>query len=333
MPLAILTPGLQQGAPSWAADYPWPAVLLGLVALVVGADLLVRGAVWIALAIGISRMTVGLTLVAMGTSMPELLVSLTAASEGHNEIALANVIGSNTLNVLVIVGAAAAIQAIHLSVDRMELGYMLVATAMAGLPFLVGAEIGRPLAGGMIAMLALFCFQLLLRERRAAGQPHREPPPRRALAGWLSHLGLVAAGLAMLHFGAEWLVDGSATAAARLGMTEAVIGMTIVAAGTSLPELATSVLAARKGHPEIAIGNIVGSNIFNVGSVLGISAMLRPFPVNVAELGPLMAITAISAVWITLELRLRRGVPRLTGVLFLVAYAAFLIWQITTTTR
>lgn len=314
---------------SWATEMPIVGILAGLVLLVIGAELLVRGAVWIALTLGISRMTVGLTLVAFGTSMPELLVSFTAASNGNSEIAMANVIGSNTFNILFIVGVAALICPIRLRVEMLELWYMLVATAMAAVPFVWGAVVGRPIAGVMVGMLVLFCTQLVMRERSKAGSTADRPEdhPRSTLVGWLIHLALVAVGLALLKFGADWLIEGSVAVAQSLGMSQALIGMTIVAGGTSLPELATSALAARKGQSEIAIGNIVGSNVFNVGTVLGISGLMKPFPVNVAELAALMIATAVSAIWLTVVLRARHGVSRAVGGAFLVSYVAYIGWE------
>lgn len=317
-------------APAWSADYPLLAILVGLVALVVGADLLVRGAVWIALTLGMSRMAVGLTLVAMGTSLPELLVTLTAARTGSSEIAMANVIGSNTANILLIVGAAAAICPIVLQVRRYELGYMLVATALAGVPFVYGGEVTRWLSGAMVAMLVLFTIGLLRRERTHEEHPGHEPRPKATPVGWLVNLALLGIGLVTLAYGAEWLVQGAVSIAASLGMSEAVIGMTIVAVGTSLPELATSAVAAKKGQPEIAIGNVIGSNIFNVGSVLGIAGLLQPFAVDVGALGRLMVMTVVSAVLLTVVLRWRGGVSRGFGVLFLVCYFAFMTYEVVT---
>jgi cation:H+ antiporter len=312
----------------WAGDYPLPAILAGLVLLVIGADVLVRGAVWIALMLGMSRMAVGLTLVAIGTSLPELLVSLTAARTGRSEIAMANVIGSNTANVLLIVGAAAAIRAIVLRPRKFELTYMLVATALAGVPFVVGGRLDTWLGIVMLVMLTMFCVQLLLRER---AQRRNQPPAPTAPAstmGWLLHVGLVAFGLAMLAYGAEWLVEGSATVAADLGLSEAIIGMTIVAVGTSLPELATSAVAAVRGQPEICIGNVVGSNIFNVGAVLGTAGVLQPFPVDTASLGRLMVVTVLSAIALVVVLRTRGVIGRGMGIVFLAAYVGFLGYEV-----
>jgi cation:H+ antiporter len=313
---------------AWTADLPWVAIVVGLVLLVVGADLLVRGAVWIALTLGMSRMAVGLTLVAMGTSMPEMLVSLTAARSGHSAIAMANVLGSNVANVLLIVGIAAAIRGIRLRTDWLELAFMLLATALAAVPFLAAPSVDRPLAGGMVAMLALFCLLLLRRERTRLEHPGHEPAPRATPVGWLVHLGVLAVGLGLLVVGAEWLVDGSVVVARSLGVSDAIIGMTVVAVGTSLPELATSTVAAARGQPEIAVGNVLGSNIFNVGCVLGLSALVQPFGVDRAALGGLMVATAGSALLLAAVLRLQHGVNRRTGAVFLLVYAGYLAWEI-----
>ncbi|MBL8728200.1 MAG: calcium/sodium antiporter [Planctomycetes bacterium] len=314
--------------PHWAPDYPLLAILAGLVALVVGADLLVRGAVWIALSVGMSHMSVGLTLVAMGTSMPELMVSLTAAQKGSSEIAMANVIGSNVANVLLIVGSAAALCAIRLQVRWFELVFLLLATALACLPFVFGAEMSRPIAGTMVVMLVLFCGLLLRREREHAPPTGEALTHRTTVAGWALHLLLLGLGLLLLAYGSDWLVDGAVAVATSLGLSQAVVGMTVVAVGTSLPELATSTVAALRKQPGIAIGNVVGSNIFNVGAVLGIAALIRPFPVDTVALSPLIVATVLSAVALVAVLRIWRGVPRPVGFVFLIAYFGFLAREV-----
>ena len=314
-------------ANSWPTDVPALAICVGLTMLVFGANLLVRGAVWVAVTMGMSRMTVGLTLVAMGTSMPELLVSFIAARTGHSEIAMANVIGSNTANVLVIIGLAATIRAIHLSVKWLELGYMVLATALAGVSFVIEGGVTQLLSLSMVLMLVAFCWQLLARERRQ-GRPAEDPPARGTAGGWLLHLILVGGGLALLCYGAELLVEGAVSIARAWGMSEAVIGMTIIAVGTSLPELATSSVAAVQGQPEIAVGNVVGSNIFNVGGVLGIAGLLAPFPVHRDALGALMIATAVSALALVFVLRLQKGVSRGTGIVFVLAYGAYVAFEV-----
>lgn len=314
-------------APTWIAEYPSVAVIGGLVALVVGAELLVRGAVWIALVLGMSRIAVGLTLVAIGTSLPELLVSLTAARTGRDEIAMANVLGSNTSNTLLIVGTAAAICAIRLEVRWLELIYSLIATLLLAMPFILGVDLDAPIAAVMLAMLVAFCWQLTVRERRLNDARPRSRPHGTA-AGWVLHVALLFAGFFGLQYGAGWLVEGAVVIARSLGMTEGLIGMTIVAGGTSLPELATSAVAALRRQPEICIGNVLGSNIFNVGAVLGVAGLLQPFPVNVAELWRVMLVTALSAVALVIVLRRGKGVSRSVGWLFVASYVGFLTVEV-----
>ncbi len=304
-------------------------ILAGLVALIVAADLLVRGAVWIALRLGISPMTVGLTLVAFGTSAPELMVSLDAAAKDMGTIALANVLGSNNANILLIVGAAALIRRIRIHVARLELLFLLLATALAGLPYVLGCHVERWLGVLMLLMLLAFCWALLHRERHRPAAHHPTPPRPPGGAGrWLLNVGLVLVGLLGLKYGADWLIDGSSAVARHFGMGEALIGMTVVAVGTSLPELATSVVAARKDQPEIAVGNILGSNIFNVGLVLGAASLIFPLPVVHAETGALMGATVVSAILLCVVLRAAGGVPRAMGGAFLLGWIGYVGWEV-----
>jgi len=314
--------------PSWATEQPALGILGGLVLLILGADLLIRGAVWIALVLGISRMAVGLTLVAFGTSAPELLVSLNAAFKGSPTLAMSNVLGSNLMNVLLILGVVGLICPIRLKVDRLELRHMLFATVMLTLPFLLGTGLTRWLAAVMFAHLLLFCSQLLHRERRKAGSDDdRKAPPVPSLWGWLSNLVLLGAGFLVLSLGASWLVDGAIVTASDLGMSEALIGVTILAGGTSLPELATAVIAARKNHPELAIGSILGSNIFNVGSVLGLCGLVEPFPIDHHELLATIIATTVASVWLAAVLGFLGGISRLTAIGFLLALISYMTWE------
>ncbi|MCR9244324.1 MAG: calcium/sodium antiporter [bacterium] len=315
---------LAQAAIAWSQEHPTIAVMAGLVMLVVGAELLVRGAVWIALVLGMSRMAVGLTLVAIGTSLPELLVSLTAAKKGNDDVALTNVLGSNVANVWLIVGTAAAICAIRLKVRWFELTYLLIATALLAVPFLVGCGIEPVTSSLMLAMLVVFCTQLLLRERRdRKTAPPDKNKPIPTPVGWVTHVGLFIGGFFGLSYGAEWLVDGAIVVAENLGLDPGLAGFIIIAIGTSLPELATSVVAALRRQPEICIGNVLGSNIFNVGAVLGTAGMLQPFEIDGKSTFPMIA-TAVSTLMLIVMLRLCTGVPRWAGWLFLALYAGTL---------
>lgn len=315
---------------AWATDYPMPAMVAGLAMLVAGAEVLVRGAVWIALAIGMSRMAVGLTLVSIGTSLPELLVTLTAneSGDGGSNMGLANVLGSNVANVLLIVGVSATIRTIRTKARWLELGYMLLLSGLACIPFVAGARLDRWLAGIMLAVLGLFLFQLLARER-VATKLEEEITPQTSAVGWLTNTMLVIAGFFMLKYGADWLVDGASQVARDMGMTKTMIGATVVAIGTSMPELATSAVAALRGQSEICIGNVIGSNIFNIGAVLGGAGMLQPFPFDADPLMlVIVAAATLSAMALALVLRKGGGVPRSIGMLFLLAYGGYMAYAV-----
>jgi len=313
--------------PTWAGDYPITAVLVGLVGLVVGAELLVRGAVWIALTLGMSQMAVGLTLVSIGTSLPELLVTLTAADD-HADLAMGNVMGSNVANILLIVGVTASIRAIKLSTRWFELSFLIVLTGLLCLPFF-GAFLARWQAAIMLTVLVVFVGQLLARERRerlALGVQDDRPPAN--ARGWLVHTLLLSAGFMVLAYSADWLVEGAAIVAENCGMSPNVVGLTVIAIGTSMPELATSAVAALRGQPEICIGNVIGSNIFNIGAVLGGAGLLKPFAFapSFADLG----VTVVATILLVCVLRGAKGVPRLLGVAMALCYAGFLTFKVVT---
>lgn len=315
--------------PTWAGDYPITAVLVGLVGLVVGAELLVRGAVWIALTLGMSQMAVGLTLVSIGTSLPELLVTLTAADD-HADLAMGNVMGSNVANILLIVGVTASIRAIKLSTRWFELSFLIVLTGLLCLPFF-GAFLARWQAAIMLTVLVVFVGQLLARERRerlALGVQDDRPPAN--ARGWLVHTLLLSAGFMVLAYSADWLVEGAAIVAENCGMSPNVVGLTVIAIGTSMPELATSAVAALRGQPEICIGNVIGSNIFNIGAVLGGAGLLKPFAFapSFADLG----VTVVATILLVCVLRGAKGVPRLLGVAMALCYAGFLTFKVVTDT-
>ncbi|MGC6488425.1 MAG: calcium/sodium antiporter [Planctomycetota bacterium] len=319
---------LAQG-PTWASDLPILAVLVGLVGLVVGAELLVRGAVWIALTLGMSQMAVGLTLVSIGTSLPELLVTLTAADD-HADLAMGNVMGSNVANILLIVGVTASIRAIKLSTRWFELSFLMVLTGLLCLPFF-GAFLARWQAAIMLTVLVVFVGQLLARERRerlALGVQDDRPPAN--ARGWLVHTLLLSAGFIVLAYSADWLVEGAAVVAEDCGMSPNVVGLTVIAIGTSMPELATSAVAALRGQPEICIGNVIGSNIFNIGAVLGGAGLLKPFAFApaFADLG----VTVVATILLVCVLRGAKGVPRLLGAAMALCYAGFLTFKVVTDT-
>ncbi|TFZ03356.1 calcium/sodium antiporter [Ramlibacter rhizophilus] len=258
---------------------------LGLIALIAGAELLVRGASKLALSFGISPLVVGLTVVAFGTSAPEVAVSIRSAYAGQVDIAMGNVVGSNIFNVLFILGVAALISPLLVArqLIRQEVPIMLGCFVLLYL-FALDGKISRFDGFAGVLLLGLYNVFLILQSRREQQRNGDESPP--AKDGWDSKLWvqllLIAAGLALLVFGARALVDAAVALARLFGLSELVIGLTIIAAGTSLPEVAASVLAAIRGQRDIAVGNVVGSNIFNVLGVLGVSSLVAPEALPVA---------------------------------------------------
>jgi len=255
----------------------------GVLLLLAGAEGLVRGASALALRIGITPLVVGLTVVAIGTSSPELVVSIQAALAGEGGVALGNVVGSNIANLGLIVGVAAVLT--PMTVDRKlvrhDVPIMLVSMA-ALVVFLLDGTLERWEGGVLLAAAVLYTVDGIRTSRREVREANAKLPPEvtEALveveAGFKRHILLVVGGVALLVFGADRLLAGAVVAATQLGVSEAVIGLTLVALGTSLPELATTIVAARRGEAEIALGNAIGSNIFNVFSVLGPAALAAP---------------------------------------------------------
>ena len=262
----------------------WVLLAAGLVVLTVGAELLVRGAVRLATSFGVSPLVVGLTVVAFGTSAPEIAASIAAAMAGRGDLALANVVGSNIFNVFGILGiaAAAAPLGVALRLIRIDVPIVLaVSLVVAGMA--ADGALSRWDGGVLLAVIVGHTVWTVRAARRETvrnielPQPSGPPgsPTIRAFA-------MVVCGLAGLVIGARWLVDGATALAAAFGVSERVVGLTVVAAGTSLPELATSVVAGVRGQRDIAVGNVVGSNLFNLTAVLGGSLVLAPSGIAVS---------------------------------------------------
>lgn len=292
-------------------------VALGLVLLFAGGDALVRGAVALAARLGLPPLLIGLTVVGFGTSMPELLVSLQAAWDGLPDIAVGNVVGSNIANILLILAIAMVLAPMSTRIPglRRDLAMMMasaVALAACALLYGMNAWIG---AGFVLALVAYLTFSATI------GRAETPDLPETALKTpvWQS-LAFVAGGLVALVFGADFLVEGASNVARALGVSDAVIGLTVVAVGTSLPELAASVAAALRRHPEIALGNVVGSNIFNILGILGVTAMIAPIPIAPQivsfDIPVMLGVSAALAVLLLAVPRL----PRWAGLPLLAAY-------------
>jgi cation:H+ antiporter len=316
---------------------------LGIALLVWGADLLVRGAARIAAAAGISALVVGLTVVAFGTSAPELSVSVASAYKGQADLALGNVIGSNIFNILFILGVSAVIIPLTVAQQlvRFDVPLMIgVSILLYGLCWdgSISRVDGVILATGIISY-TVFLIRQSRKESSAevkaeyeqefgAGDP-KEPK------NWLKNIGLIAVGLAFLVLGSHWLVESAVTIARHFKVSELVIGLTIVAVGTSLPEVATSVMAALKGERDIAVGNVVGSNIFNILCVLGFSSIFSPAGIKVSQAAlefdiPVMIGVAVAAFPIFLA---GYRVSRFEGLFMLLAYVGYTVYLILTATQ
>lgn len=292
--------------------------LFGLAGLLAGGMLLVHGAVGIAARLGVSPLLIGVVLVGFGTSTPELLTSVSAALVGAPGIATGNVVGSNIANILLILGMTALLQPVRLDRSTLTLdGSAMAAATLLAVPMLLSANIGR--LDGAVLCAALIAY-LLLRLRNDHAEEAAVDAPSALMPAIVSFAG----GLALTLLGAHLLVTGAVDTARLLNISEAVIGVTIVAVGTSLPELVTSVIAARRGHAELAIGNIIGSNIFNITGILGLTALMSPLdvPASIASFDQWLMVGATAAL-------LGAGIifgrlSRLTGTLFLLTYALYL---------
>ena len=296
-------------------------LVLGFFMLVKGADWFVEGASGIADRFGIPQLIIGLTIVAMGTSAPEAAVSITAALKGSADITIGNIVGSNILNILIILGISSIIVplAVSKSVLRREIPFM---TAVTVLLFWLGVDgkIGF-LDGVVLSLIFLSYLGWLFFTARKDKEADMAAVEKTSL--WKSLLG-TGAGLVLIIAGSHAAVDGASNMAEILGMSERFIGLTIVALGTSLPELVTSVSAARRGNADIAIGNIVGSNIFNILFVVGISALITPVPFSVGFY--IDIVTAVSACILLLCLSVQHHkLGRGGGIVLVAAYILYFV--------
>jgi len=315
--------------------------IAGFVLLVVGAEWLVRGAARLAAAIGVSPLVIGLTIVAFGTSAPELAVSIRAALVGEADIAFGNVVGSNIFNILVILGLSAAITPLLVAQQLVRLDVpLMVGVTLLTVLFALDANISRvegvALFAGLIAYTA-FLFIQSRRENSAVQQEYEAEfgeRPKGAVQLAVNVFWVIAS-LGMLTIGSRWLVEGAVALARAIDVSELIIGLTIVSGGTSLPEVATSVVAAIKGERDIAVGNAVGSNIFNLLSVLGLSSIIAPtgIAVDVAALN--------FDVWVMLAVAVAclpvfftgNQIARWEGLMFIGYYVIYLVYLFLASTQ
>ncbi len=304
-------------------------LLAGTVALYFGAEWLVRGSAALALRLGMTPLLAGLTVVAYGTSSPELVVSLTAAANGQGAIAIGNVVGSNIFNIGFILGLTALITPLRVQSQLVKFDTpVMIGVAAVFLVFFRDGRLDRWEAALLLAGLAAYITLNVVLARRVTGQSGElalaEDLPAPS-AAWWKDAALIVGGLIVLVVGSRWFVRGAVDLARQLGLSEAVIGLTIVAAGTSLPELAASVVAAARKQADIAIGNIVGSNIYNVLAILGTSGLVAPLDGAGISRVDVWVMLGLSALLLPIAWTGHR-LSRWEGALLLAIYGAYLAW-------
>jgi cation:H+ antiporter len=299
-------------------------IVLGVWCVLKGADYLTEGAAAVARRMHIPEMIIGLTIVAAGTSAPELFVSVVSALKGTSDLAVGNVVGSNIMNTMLIVGVAAMVAPMTISKT----------TVKKDLPFTVGASmlllflafdhfLGH--VGGFL-LLAAFALFMAYSIYRASGSEEQEDAPKEQLSAFKNTC-YVLGGLLLLIVGSNVFVDHASNLALQMGVSEGVVGLTVVAGGTSLPELATTVVAARKGQSALAIGNVIGSNVFNILLILGLTATIHPLQIEgITTIDMAVMLLSVTFVWLFAFTRFK--VERWEGFVLLIGYLAYLAWLI-----
>jgi cation:H+ antiporter len=307
-------------------------LFLGLTALVIGGEYLVRSAVGLSFKFKLSKMIIGLTVVSFATSAPELLVSLSAALNGYSAIALGNVIGSNIANIGLVLGITALISPIIIDHDFYKLNWPVMFAVSLALTFLLIYDGGISFwaGAGLFACWLIYLFMLIKRNKRETIEEEQSiegiDESLAVVSGFKIGLWLIIGALA-LYYGSEWLVKGAVDIATDLGVSQRVIAVTVIAVGTSVPELAASVIAALKKEKALSLGNLIGSNIFNIAGVLGLTAMIHPIKIDLAEFLPAdlyWMVGFAAALLILIVLPSPHRIGRLEGFLLLTAYFIFI---------
>jgi cation:H+ antiporter len=313
------------------AFLPYALFLIGFPLLIKGADLLVEGASAIARRFHVSDLVIGLTVVAFGTSCPELFVNVVSSLKGNTDIAIANVLGSNIANIFLILGIASIIYPLSVSKGTVwkEIPLALLAAVLAGI--LVNDRLIDGAASStlsridglvLLAFFIIFLYYSFSIAKQIEGLESHIPSKQHRL---FKSISLILVGLAGLILGGKWIVDGAVYLALKLGLSQSLVGLTVVAVGTSLPELATSAVAAARRNVEIAVGNVVGSNIFNIFFVLGISSVIKPMPFNLRNnLDISVGILASLLLFVCMFTGKRRSLDRWEGVILIGLYVCYM---------
>ena len=307
-------------------------LFIGLTALVVGGEYLVRAAVGLSFKLKLSKMIIGLTVVSFATSAPELLVSLSAALNGFSAIALGNVVGSNIANIGLVLGITALISPIAIDHDFYKINWPVMFSVSLALTFLLIYHQGISFwaGSGLFACLWVYLLMLIKRNKRETMQEEQSieglDDTLAVVSGFKIGVWLLIGALA-LYYGSEWLVKGAVDIATQLGVSQRVIAVTVIAVGTSIPELAASVIAALKKEKALSLGNLIGSNIFNIACVLGLTSMIHPIKIKAAEFLPLDLYWMIGfavALLVLILLPSPHRIGRYEGLFLLIAYAVFI---------
>lgn len=312
-------------------DFLW--IVAGLVMILVGSDWLVDGASGIARKYGISEFIIGMTIVGIGTSMPELVASVISAIGGHGDMAVGNVTGSNICNVLLILGVTALISPIRYTKSNVRkdipfaIGVSLFLLLVLYNGFGLTGEMGMPGISRIDALFLLNVFAVFMIDSFKSAKQGDDDEEGAKPMSMGKAIVFIALGLAGLIFGGQFFVDHTVSIAERFHVSEAFISITLMALGTSLPELATCVVAAIKGKNQLALGNVIGSNIFNISLIIGASAVISPFEIaSISTVDMLMVIVAIALLWMAAFTFKKNKLDRVEGVIFLLVYIAYIAY-------
>ena len=306
-------------------------LIIGFVLLIKGADFFVDGASALSKKFGIPSVIIGLTVVAFGTSLPEAAVSITASLNGSNGISIGNVVGSNIFNLLVVAGASAIFSPVKVDKNIMSKDFPYSIIAALVLMFLSFNVFTNPTgdfvlsqADGIVLLLYFSVFMYYTTKTALASSVAESNSDEKPLPLWLQLI-YIGAGIAAICYGGNLVVDSATIIAAQFGLSEGLIGLTIAAVGTSLPELVTSIVAAKKGENDIAMGNVIGSNIFNIVFIMGVASLIKPIPVELYSLYD-MIVLSVASLAIYLRVLKGRVIDRKFGILMVVSYFVYLVY-------
>ncbi len=305
-------------------------VIIGLILLVIGGEFLVRSSVALSFKFNISKMIIGLTVVSFATSSPELLVSLQAALSGYSDISLGNVIGSNIANIGLVLGLTAIISSMDTDSDFIKFNWpvMMILTGMMYLFLYTEKNISRLEGGALLLVIIVFLGVLIKKATTKGAKPESEVDPSLEQTSGFKIILWLLIGAAGLYFGSEWLVDGAVGIAESYEVSERIISVTMIAIGTSVPELAASVIAALKQEKGLSLGNLIGSNIFNIGSVIGLTAIIQPIFLQSEEVltNDIFWMIGFSLILVPLIfIPPKKTISRYKGVILFLAYILFIL--------